>query len=458
MDDEWTTIMEDNKMIKETVVVAIDRSASMRSPLSEATLNYVPGALQERSRMDAVKAMFYAFRDRCDSLNMDIHLGLVSYDDKVQKVLEITPHLKDFERCVDEIEERGQTAIFSAVNQGIDMLKEHQDEEQEMIECKRVLILTDGQNNCGDSAQIALSRALQAHIVIDAIIVGTKPDHNLLRLAYATGGNAYFIQTLSDGFELLEEETVASLIKRYDGEKPPVRAYTLDEIQSVDHMLANLQNKTVATMCTVARPPPDRVTKISFIVNNNVDSTTPQGAIPSGLNKRLIKELRDFATETNPITTKGIHIFPCESNILKWRAIIEGPSNSPFAGGAFVLRITAPQRYPFLPPTIEFEEPTIPYHCNISTHGTVCIDILRENWSPALSIHKALCVIRDMLAEPNPNDALRNWIAELVLAHNKTNGQDTRYVDAAREHTQKHASTSVANLTRNWLSHTTATS
>ena len=63
-----------------------------------------------------------------------------------------------------------------------------------------------------------------------------------------------------------------------------------------------------------------------------------------------------------------------------------GPEGSPFAGGTFVLDIVAPQDYPFKPPKVNFQTPV--YHCNVSDAGQVCLDILHDQWSPALSIPK----------------------------------------------------------------------
>ena len=75
---------------------------------------------------------------------------------------------------------------------------------------------------------------------------------------------------------------------------------------------------------------------------------------------------------------------------------------------------------------------------------TVCLDLLREKWTDSFTVPKALEAIRLLLAHPNPDDALRQWIAELTIAHKQSNGTDRRYVDAATAATHKDASRSVA--------------
>ena len=66
--------------------------------------------------MEAVKVMFYAFRDRAATMGQGFHhMGLISFDNRVEKMLDLTSQLDRFEAIVDDLEKRGQTAIYSAV-------------------------------------------------------------------------------------------------------------------------------------------------------------------------------------------------------------------------------------------------------------------------------------------------------------------------------------------------------
>ena len=63
-----------------------------------------------------------------------------------------------------------------------------------------------------------------------------------------------------------------------------------------------------------------------------------------------------------------------------------GPADSPYSGGVFFLAIHFPTDYPFKPPKVSFT--TRIYHPNINGNGSICLDILRDQWSPALTISK----------------------------------------------------------------------
>jgi ubiquitin-conjugating enzyme E2 D/E len=124
---------------------------------------------------------------------------------------------------------------------------------------------------------------------------------------------------------------------------------------------------------------------------------------------------------------------PRKDNLYLWDAVIIGPTESPYVGGVFNLEIHFPTDYPFKPPKIIFN--TKIYHPNISKSGAICLDILKTNWSPALTISKTLLSICSLLNDPNPKDPLVPEIADLYINDKVT------YMENAREWTRKYAST-----------------
>ncbi|XP_070072305.1 ubiquitin-conjugating enzyme E2 N isoform X2 [Drosophila takahashii] len=53
------------------------------------------------------------------------------------------------------------------------------------------------------------------------------------------------------------------------------------------------------------------------------------------------------------------------------------------------------------------------YHPNIDSLGRICLDVLKDKWSPALQIRTILLSIQALLSAPNPDDPLVNDVAEL---------------------------------------------
>ena len=122
--------------------------------------------------------------------------------------------------------------------------------------------------------------------------------------------------------------------------------------------------------------------------------------------KRINKELKDLEKDPPMNCSAG----PIDDDIFHWEAMIMGPSDSPYQGGVFRLNIHFPADYPFKPPKVNFI--TRIYHCNINSAGGICLDILKDQWSPALTISKVLLSICSLLNDPNPDDPLVPDIAD----------------------------------------------
>lgn len=143
--------------------------------------------------------------------------------------------------------------------------------------------------------------------------------------------------------------------------------------------------------------------------------------------KRINKELQDLGRDPPAQCSAG----PVGDDLFHWQATIMGPPDSPYQGGVFFLTIHFPTDYPFKPPKVAFT--TRIYHPNINSNGSICLDILRSQWSPALTISKVLLSICSLLCDPNPDDPLVPEIARIY----KTDRE--KYNELAREWTRKYA-------------------
>jgi ubiquitin-conjugating enzyme E2 D len=90
--------------------------------------------------------------------------------------------------------------------------------------------------------------------------------------------------------------------------------------------------------------------------------------------------------------------------------VIFGPVQSPYEGGIFFLKLNL-FGYPLKTPLIKFI--TKVYHPNIDKKGTISVDILKDEWTPALTIQAVLLSICSLLTDANPDDPLEPEIAKI---------------------------------------------
>jgi ubiquitin-conjugating enzyme E2 D/E len=144
--------------------------------------------------------------------------------------------------------------------------------------------------------------------------------------------------------------------------------------------------------------------------------------------RRIRKELEEIQRDP----PAGCSCGPIrEDDVYNWEGVLMGPADSPYAGGIFKVGIQFPADYPYKAPKVFFL--TKIYHPNINSAGGICLDILKDQWSPALMISKVLLSILSLLTDPNPDDPLVPDIARQY----KTNR--VAYDVMAREWTMMYA-------------------
>ncbi|PKI78921.1 protein PEROXIN-4 [Punica granatum] len=118
---------------------------------------------------------------------------------------------------------------------------------------------------------------------------------------------------------------------------------------------------------------------------------------------RLFKEYKEVQREKG--ADPDIQLVCDDSNIFKWTALIKGPSDTPFEGGVFQLAFAIPEQYPLQPPQVRFL--TKIFHPNVHFKtGEICLDILKNAWSPAWTLQSVCRAIIALMAHPEPDSPL----------------------------------------------------
>ncbi|TRY49983.1 Ubiquitin-conjugating enzyme e2 [Cryptosporidium tyzzeri] len=79
----------------------------------------------------------------------------------------------------------------------------------------------------------------------------------------------------------------------------------------------------------------------------------------------------------------------------------------------FIIRV--PKEYPFKPPKVKCLSKIL--HPNIDKLGHVCINIIREDWKPTLTISIVICGLLNLLIEPSNSDPF-NEFASILFESN----------------------------------------
>uniref|UniRef100_A0A8D8FZ22 N-terminal E2 ubiquitin-conjugating enzyme n=1 Tax=Culex pipiens TaxID=7175 RepID=A0A8D8FZ22_CULPI len=112
--------------------------------------------------------------------------------------------------------------------------------------------------------------------------------------------------------------------------------------------------------------------------------------------RRLQKELMSLIKEPPPGVT--VDEESVSQNLTQWIINIDGVEGTLYEGEHFQLLFKFNNKYPFDSPEVTFIGSNIPVHPHVYSNGHICLSILTDDWSPALSVQSVCLSISSMLS------------------------------------------------------------
>ncbi|GAM19447.1 hypothetical protein SAMD00019534_026220, partial [Acytostelium subglobosum LB1] len=397
---DLTNLEVEECLIKQIDIIVLDLSASMK--VSAFMGSAKPGEL-EMTRIEVAQALFQTFTDKFVQQEVPACVGLVCFGQRVELTFTPTRNFDTFSMELGEVvANQSQTRLYDAIRlaaESIVSFIETPEEkrggvklaQRDQLNC-RVFALTDGQDNSGVDPYTVYQYLKQQNIVLDAIPIGEGAD-KLGSFTKATGGTCFVANSSVEGVALFEREALLNLAAR-DNFKP--FSLSINDRNAFESLSATMVT-SIERKVDVGSVAGKYLSQINSATALAVDNA----ASPSSTSKRILKEYNSFKQDMD---TDIFNIFVNENDISSWKILMKGPIGTAYEKGYFMVTVVFPTGYPFKPPRVRFE--TKVYHCNISSDGLICLDVLKDQWSPALSVHKLMLSISSLLSNPNPHDPL----------------------------------------------------
>eukprot|EP00922_Rhytidocystis_sp_ex-Travisia-forbesii_P054241 GHVS01080455.1.p1 GENE.GHVS01080455.1~~GHVS01080455.1.p1 ORF type:complete len:279 (-),score=79.09 GHVS01080455.1:1-837(-) len=162
----------------------------------------------------------------------------------------------------------------------------------------------------------------------------------------------------------------------------------------------NRQNSSTSTSSSFAAtstrssPPPPPPSSVPPTTTTTAPSPPPATSVtrPAFCLKRLQKERKELLSRPPDNISMNQ---PTE--LFEWLVNIKGADGTEDANEEFVLRFRFPERYPLDSPEVTFVD-TPPIHPHVYSNGHICLSILYDGWSPALSVSSICLSLISMLS------------------------------------------------------------
>jgi len=131
-----------------------------------------------------------------------------------------------------------------------------------------------------------------------------------------------------------------------------------------------------------------------------------------------LREINEYIESESPDNHRFISIRIIDDNLFNIEVCFLGPKDSPYEESVNLISIKIPKEYPNKPPNMMFQNKI--FHPNISNDGSICMDILKDNWKPVYTLRTIIMSIMSLLSDPNPDSPLNGDAARLFRESQKS--------------------------------------
>jgi hypothetical protein len=240
----------------------------------------------------------------------------------------------------------------------------------------RIILLTDGHDNKSKTLPSAVSTELHKNnIVLDAVIIGSSKTADLFKIAKKTGGYAFAPKTQQALFQIFLLETVVDIRTRPEIQRMPFLDWA--EFQPKEADMANIYDfppcrphpnvndyffalaDAERFMNRISRRPvPSSAESSATFTGLSSASTMVAGA--GGSSRILLSEIKVMIDDPH----KYMDIYVSQSNMGFCKDVMQGPPESPYSKGTFLLYIEIGPEFPRRPPSARLITPVL--HPNIA--------------------------------------------------------------------------------------------
>lgn len=314
-------------------------------------------------------------------------LGLITFNSKASISQEVTHAIENFRQSVNSMSAAGDTALWDAIALADDLLSQYGQKYPKAT--KRIICFSDGSDTKSTKNSHEVAQGIvQRKVVMDSFCLGYEDNAELRTISHLSGGYKFCPETLEQAMAICEMEPVLSQLER-----PPIRRKPLSPFnprsnfeRATSHAIPDVVTQDVYPARKEHENMKDSFVEVSALAqssrksnpNPKTTSKTPKGS--NTRPARLLSELKNITANPHPY----YEVFVSERNMGFWKVIMQGPPESDYAEGVFLLYLHMEDNYPAFPPKGRFCTPI--FHPNINRHGRICHSILDSKYWTGLVV------------------------------------------------------------------------